>query len=182
MNSEASNESESSLPTQRVQIYSSSPPNFQPAEVSFNETGNMNDNAHFKSEPPATQIDQPSKPPLRRVNSNETERPPSAQQVIRDADETDEDEDDEEEVDSDPAEKMADFDWNDLHQRYHDAMNACQDEEAELAQEWDSLMAVRLPFSVFLCSADGHCSTFASGLIQAMTVRRIGPSSGMVIC
>jgi hypothetical protein len=83
------------------------------------------------------------------VNSEETERPPSAQQVHRDSDEH-ADEDDEEELDSDPAEKIADFDWNALHERYHQVMDGCHDAEGELAQEWESLMNVQLHISSIL--------------------------------
>ncbi|KAH7379317.1 hypothetical protein DE146DRAFT_625558 [Phaeosphaeria sp. MPI-PUGE-AT-0046c] len=99
----------------------------------------MDKSPHFKSEPPAPQSDVAPKPPLRRVNSEETERPPSAQRVQRDAI-PDSEASDEDELDADPAEKIVDFNWDELHQRYHSAMDGCHTHEAELAQEWESLM------------------------------------------
>ncbi|KAF2035933.1 hypothetical protein EK21DRAFT_53574 [Setomelanomma holmii] len=102
----------------------------------------MDNSPNFKSEPPATQPDAISQPPLRRATSEETERPPSAQQARRDSDEhAGGDQDDEEELDSDPAEKIVEFDWDELHERYHEAMKGCHDAEGELAQEWESLMS-----------------------------------------
>ncbi|KAF2831498.1 hypothetical protein CC86DRAFT_366849 [Ophiobolus disseminans] len=105
-------------------------------------SGNMDNKQRFKSEPPATQLDDASKPQLRRISSEDTERPPSAQQVHGNEDEHDDeiDEEDEEELDSDPAERVIDFDWEDLHERYHKAMQGCHDQEGKLAQEWESLM------------------------------------------
>ncbi|RYN28643.1 hypothetical protein AA0119_g6086 [Alternaria tenuissima] len=96
-----------------------------------------------KSEPSFTQDAQPMRPARRRVNSDDTERPPSAQrtqdevdgQADANAGEQTEDED------SDPAGRIEDFDWEDLHVRYHEAMNGCHNEESELMQEWESLMA-----------------------------------------
>jgi hypothetical protein len=108
----------------------------------------MDSQPHFKSEPPATQNEEASKPPPRRVSSEETERPPSAQQMQRDdddvSDEDDEENDDDEDMDSDPAQMIVDFDWDELHRQYHDAMNTCQAEEGELVQQWENLMNVQL--------------------------------------
>jgi hypothetical protein len=146
MNSDFNDESESSLPTRSGHYFPSSPPAVKRLAASFENPENMD----IKSEPPAAQLDEASKPPLRRVSSEETERPPSAQQVRRDdASEHDDEmkEDEEEEVDSDPAEKIVDFDWNDLHERYHQAMKECHEEEEQLAQEWQSLMNVQLRVS-----------------------------------
>lgn len=138
---QSDNASESSLPTHRVQHFASSPPISQ---VSHEKPNNMEKSAHFKSEPPATaQNDEAPKPSLRRINSEETERPPSAQRVQRDTI-SDSEESGDDELDADPAEKIIDFDWDDLHQRYHDAMNGCHTKEAELAQEWENLMNVQL--------------------------------------
>ena len=144
MNSDSEIESESSLPTRPAPIFPSSPPAIQRTEASFGNIEEMDNAPHFKSEPPATQIDEASKPPLRRVSSDETERPPSAQQAQGDAHDHvhESDEEDEEELDSDPAETIADFDWDALHERYHNAMNGCHEQEGELAQEWESLMNV----------------------------------------
>jgi hypothetical protein len=151
MTSESGNDSESSLPTHAAQLLPSSPPVIPQSPVSFEQLENMHSPPQVKPEPPATQVDEATKPPLGRVNSEETERPPSAQQVHRDSDEhADEDEDDEEELDSDPAEKIADFDWNALHERYHQVMDGCHDAEGELAQEWESLMNVQLHISSIL--------------------------------
>lgn len=142
MNSQQSdNASESSLPTRRVQHFASSPPISQ---VSFQKPDDMEKSPHFKSEPPAaaSQNDGVPKPSLKRINSEETERPPSAQRVQREDTVPDSEESDEDELDSDPAEKIVDFNWDELHQRYHEAMNGCHAHEAELAQEWESLMNV----------------------------------------
>jgi hypothetical protein len=152
MNAESDNESESSLPTQPVHIFPSSPPVVVQSEVSFEKLDNMD----VKSEPPATQHGETSKPLSRRVSSAETDRPPSAQQLRQDegshADESDEDP--EEELDSDPAEKIVDFDWSGLHHRYHDAMKGCHEQEGELTQEWENLMKVQDHFSIDCWDAD----------------------------
>tara|TARA_R110002003_G_scaffold59_17_gene5354 strand:+ start:27300 stop:27761 length:462 start_codon:yes stop_codon:yes gene_type:complete len=149
MTSESGNDSESSLPTHAAQLLPSSPPVIPQSPVSFEQLESMHSPPQVKPEPPATQVDEATKPPLGRVNSEETERPPSAQQVHRDSDEH-ADEDDEEELDSDPAEKIADFDWNALHERYHQVMDGCHDAEGELAQEWESLMNVQLHITSIL--------------------------------
>lgn len=143
MTSHSDFESESSLPTQPVYFPSSPPIVKQTDEPS---QGDMDNTTRMKSESPATQPDIPAKPPMGRVSSEEAERPPSAQQCQRDTEEhTDEngEEEGEDDLDSDPAERIADFDWTDLHQRYHNAMQGCHDQEGELAQEWESLMNVQ---------------------------------------
>ncbi|KAG9188670.1 hypothetical protein G6011_07375 [Alternaria panax] len=108
-----------------------------------------------KSEPPPTQDAQAVRPARRRVGSDETERPPSAQ---RTQDEVDDQVDaaskeQAEDEDSDPAQSIDDFDWDDLHLRYHKAMEGCQNEESELMQEWESLMAY---FRVWANSGHDH--------------------------
>ncbi|KAI4647767.1 hypothetical protein J4E93_004177 [Alternaria ventricosa] len=95
-----------------------------------------------KSEPPPSQEAQTVRPPMRRMHSDETERPSSAQ---RTKDEVDDEADaaaeqQSEDEESDPAEKIVDFDWEDLEARYHDAMKTCHNEEDLLMQEWDNLM------------------------------------------
>jgi hypothetical protein len=105
----------------------------------------MDNRLQSKSEPAVTQNEEGAKPPLRRIGSEDTERPPSAQQAHEDTDE-----EEEEAIDSDPAEKIVEFDWDALHGRYHRAMETCHDEEGKLAQEFESLMAVLLSsFQVF---------------------------------
>jgi hypothetical protein len=86
------------------------------------------------------------------MHSDETERPSSAQRTKDDADNeaeaaTEEQSEDEE---SDPAEKIVDFDWEDLQHRYHRAMDQCHNEEAQLTQEWENLMDVLLTTSAWL--------------------------------
>jgi hypothetical protein len=146
MNSESDNESESSLPTHPVHIFPSSPPVIKQSDVSFEKLETMDNTPQFKSEPPAAQHNESSKPPPRSVSSEDTERPPSAQQAPKNMDghsgDEDEDADDDEDMDSDPAEQISEFDWDDLHQRYHDAMKGCHEQEGELTQEWESLMNV----------------------------------------
>ncbi|KAG9204030.1 hypothetical protein G6514_001666 [Epicoccum nigrum] len=83
----------------------------------------------------------------KRVNSDATERPTSAQ---RDRDQQSDSEskhsasDDE---DADPANEIDPYDWDNLHERYHDAINECNREEKELMDEWASLMEVILSLS-----------------------------------
>ena len=109
----------------------------------------MDKSTVFKSEPPLTQAVQA---PLRRINSDETERPPSAQQTQdEDNEHTDANEEAQpEDEDSDLAESVVDFDWDDLHRRYHEVIKTCHGKEAELMQEWESLMAVlHPPYSMY---------------------------------
>lgn len=147
MNSDSGNESESSLPTQPMLSFPSSPPVPKQSDVSFEKLDRMENGPGPKSEP-ASQNPEAPRPPLRRVSSEETERPPSAQQSNKDLyrdeeeDEVGEKESDEDEIDSDPAVQIDAFDWDQLHQRYHDAMNNCHTHEGELTQEWESLMNV----------------------------------------
>jgi hypothetical protein len=81
----------------------------------------------------------------KRVNSDATERPTSAQ---RDRDESDQHSDVEskqsasDDEDADPADQINPFDWDQLHQRYHDTINECNREEKELMDEWAGLMEV----------------------------------------
>lgn len=83
----------------------------------------------------------------KRVNSDATERPTSAQ---RDRDESDQHSDVEpkhsasDDEDADPADQINPYDWDQLHQRYHNAINECNREEKELMDEWASLMEVIL--------------------------------------
>ncbi|KAL1794773.1 hypothetical protein ACET3X_006589 [Alternaria dauci] len=94
------------------------------------------------SEPPLTEDAQATRPAVRRVNSDDTERPFSAHrmqdEIHGQADATTGEQTDDE--DSDPAGRIEDFDWEDLHVRYHEAMDGCHKEEEELMQEWESLM------------------------------------------
>ncbi len=151
MSRSADNGSESSLPTQAVPTLHSSPPDLNCGASS----PEMESESTFKSEPPVNQRAEGSQQLSRRGSSKETEpAPPSAQQPQGDADastetegedeEEDEEESEEDESDSDPSESIANFDWESLHARYHDAINQCQSHEAELMQEWDSLMNVLL--------------------------------------
>lgn len=87
----------------------------------------------------------PNRPRHEREISNETERPGSAQRGRDDSEErlnieAGEDALDEEEAD--PAVQIADFDWDDLHERYHDAIKKTSREEEALMQEWAGLMEV----------------------------------------
>lgn len=103
----------------------------------------MGNDPESEAEPPR-QDAQNSRPPHRRVGSDETERPHSAQQTQHDTDshisETSEEESDEDDLD--PAHRIDDFNWEDLHHRYHEAVKVCHGEEAALMEEWESLMTV----------------------------------------
>lgn len=115
-----------------------------------------NKSAANKSEPPSYPDAEAIRPSLRRVSSEDTERPPSAQQLDRDrGEQTDaSDSDGLEDDENDPADKIADFDWDDLHERYHEAVDKCHGQETELMQEWESLMTVVLHFPTHSGRAD----------------------------
>lgn len=109
----------------------------------------MEDNVALKSEPAAPQDAQrtPKRSEHKRMNSDDTERPATAQ---RDRDSAEEQSDIETEQspsddDADPAVQIATFDWEALHQQYHAAINECSQGEAELIREWASLMQVLCP-------------------------------------
>jgi hypothetical protein len=145
MNSDTSNDSESSLPTRALNTFPSSPPApFPPlnSEASFEKALKMD----FKSEPLAPKHERSPRPAPRRISSEDTERPPSAQQLQRNeddhADQTDEEPEDE--SDADPAKRIEDFDWDDLHHRYEVSMQERYAHEDDLAEEWETLMNVYL--------------------------------------
>lgn len=103
-----------------------------------------------KSEPVAPQEQQQAydvqkRPKHKRVHSDDTERPASAQRNHRDSSiersdiEAELDHSDDE---GEPSEPIRDFYWQDLHERYHAAINQCNQEEVELMHEWSGLMEV----------------------------------------
>jgi hypothetical protein len=102
------------------------------------------------TDPAAVQHDSNKQPPLIRGGSNETERPPSAQRVNIDTTEqlTTEEEgpiqegEDESDSDVDPADRIEDFDWDQLYERYQSQMDTLSGEEAALMEEWTKLMHV----------------------------------------
>lgn len=104
-----------------------------------------------KSEPAAPQqLEQtPNRPRHKRIRSDETERPASAQHnEHEDHEDVEEGEEEEQNVldpnEADPSAQIADFDWASLHERYHDTIKKCSQDEEELMQEWASLMEVLL--------------------------------------
>ncbi|KAF2855409.1 hypothetical protein T440DRAFT_386046 [Plenodomus tracheiphilus IPT5] len=114
----------------------------------------MEANVAVKPEPLPTQDAETSRPDHKRTNSDETARPPSAQQRRDDTgDEQSDANSDAEPIDDGPAHRISDFDWDDLHSRYHAAINKCQDEENELMQEFESLMTY---FRIWADSGHGH--------------------------
>lgn len=136
---------ESSLPTQHVPNIPSTPP-----ILTIRTTPpQMADESDFKSEPFTPQPSRTHQPTPSRVNTAEAEGPHSARESQPNADEEAEAEDAAEEEDSGPADKIASFDWDDLLQRYHQAMNGCHDQEDGLMQEWESLMNVLLHVGAF---------------------------------
>jgi hypothetical protein len=147
-----SNATESSLPSQAVTLFSSSPPLATIRLSSEEDRFKMDDDSISRDEQQVGQRpdSQTSQAAHQRTGSGDTERPPSEQQS-HDSNEKQTDEDTKEDnhaeeqdgEDSDPAEMIVDFDWSDLTQRYHDAMNKCTEEEALLMQEWAGLMEVR---------------------------------------
>ena len=144
------------------------------------------DDAAFKSEPAGPQEAQqtPKRPKHKRVNSDDTERPASAQHDRDDSEEHSDVEaergvsDDEE---ADPAVQIANFDWDHLHHEYHEAIRQCSQEEAELMEEWTSLM------EVLLCQVTCHMSydtrltlhsTSVSGQTQDTSTKQTAHSNG----
>jgi hypothetical protein len=97
-----------------------------------------------KSDAAGANADAAARPPVIRDDSGETERPTSAQPRGNAATSeqltADEKQEPGEEVD--PADKIEDFDWEELHERYHQAIDTASQEEAALMQEWKQLMDV----------------------------------------
>jgi hypothetical protein len=150
--SRMSSATESSLPTEAVTLFFSSPPFTTIKLASEEDLFDMDDASVSRDEQQVSQRpdSQASQAAHQRTGPGNTERPPSEQQS-HDSNEEQTDEDTKEDniaeeqdgEDSDPADMIDDFDWNDLTKRYHDAMDKCTDEEALLMQEWMSLMEVR---------------------------------------
>ncbi|KAL5459145.1 hypothetical protein PMIN06_002996 [Paraphaeosphaeria minitans] len=71
-------------------------------------------------------------------------RPPSAQQAqqVPEAEhpEPGEEEDYDSEDDADPADEIVDFDWEGLHERYHEAISTASAQEQDLLQEFTKMM------------------------------------------
>jgi hypothetical protein len=103
----------------------------------------MNNSQIIDSSRTAGSSDEQHASPPQRPSSTDTERPPSGQHRQADVKGEHSDEDDDLDLDEDPAEKIALFDWHSLTQRYHDEMTKCQQNEAELMEEWESLMNVQ---------------------------------------
>ena len=135
-------ESESSLPTTTAQLYPSSPPDVVNSKGIFGEMDNKQTSIS------EGRRDEVAQEPIDRPNSTDTERPPSAQRINQDVNESDElssehsQELEEELYEDDPAEKIEDFDWEELQQKYHESILKYEGEEAELTQEWADLMNV----------------------------------------
>ncbi|KAJ8108398.1 hypothetical protein OPT61_g8201 [Boeremia exigua] len=108
-----SNETGSSLPQEAEHLFASSPPlPTQYSLPSMEEDASKSDPA-VPQGPPQT----PDRPRLKRVNTDETERPASAQQDRDDLDDHVEAEQDlSDDDEADPAMQIANFDWDDLHQ------------------------------------------------------------------
>lgn len=77
-----------------------------------------------------------------------TERSPSAQQAQETTTveniELDQEEEYDTEDDADPADAMAGFDWEELHERYHKTISTASKEEQDLLVEFADLMSVNL--------------------------------------
>jgi hypothetical protein len=126
------------FPSSPPLLLSSSSPQLVPIEI-------MDGNRNTKPEP-TDAIPKGQASPARRPSSTDTERPPSAQQFQHDV-KGDPEEGEEEDIGDDPAEKIVDFDWDKLSERYHEAMTQCQNDETALMQEWESLMNVLKMYS-----------------------------------
>lgn len=142
-------ESESSLPSQPASAqFHSSPPIFDPNQI----FGPMESHQEVKLDPDTGVGDGHTHT---RASSADTERPPNSAQRIANQDEIGEPADGnheeaiEEEEEEDPADKIADFDWDGLHERYHAAIDKCAENETKLMQEFESLMNVLATHSIY---------------------------------
>lgn len=105
------------------------------------------EDSKVKSDDAVSQDLQPTsgQPRHERINSDETERPPSEQR-IREGSTQHSDVESEQSASSDeeadPSVEIEHYDWEDLHQQYHDAIKKCNLEENDLMKEWASLMEV----------------------------------------
>lgn len=115
---------------------------------------------------------------------NEDGHPPSAQEAQRvpgvDNLEPCDGEADNSEDDVDPADEIGDFDWDDLHERYHKTISTASEQEKELLQEFAELMHV-LFACILKCKQRTKecCSTSRSGPMLAPIKSPIAPSTGM---
>jgi hypothetical protein len=159
-----SNEAEATLPKEVIHEIRSSPP-ISTACSLFE----MDDKFVSTSDVSVPQDAQqtPKHPRHKRMESDDTERPASAQQNHDNSEEhsnVDEGQEPSDDEDLDPAAQIADFDWDDLHQRYHEKINACHEEEFKLMQEWESLMEVLLYVPCLLADSWLTASTVLSCL------------------
>ncbi|KAF3001401.1 hypothetical protein E8E13_007194 [Curvularia kusanoi] len=158
------------------------------------DTSLLLDGAHsFPSTPPPPQVTRFLSPPMedktvktdvdapqdlqqtpksghKRVNSDDTERPTSVQRdrddlgQIPDAGAETSDSDDEH---ADPALQIEDYNWQELHERYHNIINTCNAEEKELMEEWANLMEY---FRIWANSGHVHETDRTFRRLQTRTV------------
>lgn len=81
---------------------------------------------------------------------------------------------------SDPQDKIEDFDWNDLQQRYHDKIAQLDATEHSILGEFGKLCDVSLPQSLRLQFAYGYRSVSRYGPKQVRLMRSVGASNGTV--
>lgn len=95
---------------------------------------------------PEQSIRIPEPTSAQRSNSNvDASLVPNTHNDNQEGHNNDQQEGQEEDVETpDPSIRIEDFDWDELHERYHDAMKRCHTDEDELRQEWESLMNVVL--------------------------------------
>lgn len=171
MSSYAEQLSESSLPSHPRHEYPSSPPLLVHDE---HKSRGMDENPTVDPAPPPIHKADALPPVVKRVDSNETERPPSAQQRHDDrSDEHSEFMSDDDPAINDPAHRLPAFDWEDLHARYHAAISKCQGEEDALMQEFQNLMTVPFHFPLIWMIINTELSTSAYGQSLDMCMRRI---------
>ncbi|KAF2874852.1 hypothetical protein BDV95DRAFT_300492 [Massariosphaeria phaeospora] len=171
-------QSESSLPTHPAGTFRSSPPVLSAKhDPDAQQSSKMS-----QSEAPVDHKASSSRPHLPRASSADTERPPSAQRVrgahtpprnansVVDLGDGDGDRSDDEEDDNEtagPAEKIADFDWNELAERYHEATTACEQDEEKLMEEWQRLMDY---FKIWANSGHAHESERTYARLQTRMI------------
>lgn len=111
------------------------------------EMADKNNDQHHGNEPAETAANTVgTRAPSIPNNPSEDDHPPSGQQTQELAEmnilPSDDAQEHDSDTDVDPAEQIDDFDWDFLHERYHDAMSSASAQELALMQEFAQLMDV----------------------------------------
>ncbi|KAF2442317.1 hypothetical protein P171DRAFT_433845 [Karstenula rhodostoma CBS 690.94] len=143
-----SSKSESPYPSisglqQRQQSFRSSPPYFPQSSLS-GMADVSNDQTHKAEHAENASNAEETRAPSIPADSTEEDRPPSAQQAQQVPEvenlEPGEGEAYDSNDDVDPADEIVDFDWEELHERYHNTISTASAQEQELLEEFAQLM------------------------------------------